>query len=562
MEGGVRTPRKPLAPLSSPLLQVAPGRRPINYRAGQQEAIDQIVRRFQGGTRVIFLDAPVGAGKSLCHLEIARQIGGAYISTPQVNLVEQYAKDTRSAGKFEGMGTTLVGRRNYPCPLEVDEGTSDATADGAPCTYGYDCEYRAEHRCPYYLDKVAAQIGPTSISTLAYLFTGIRFRLGGAWPVRPLLIVDEAHGLLNGIVEHFAIKVGPETLRGFDIEPLATSTDPIHYLRTNLPPFYAAVAGDLESRMEELHGERPDPQTRHELRELTMLRNRAQKIVQALGVPGVTWVYRWDEDRDTHVWRPLEVAPFLAPFWEHFEYVLLSSGTFVDTGQTRRDLGLRGPAGIVRIPDNFPAVNAPIIRVGSVKLSKATLNAEMPTVVAEIARIAAMHPGDRGIVHCHSYDLVRQIREASPLELRRRAIPHGRFNRNEAFDAWVHRGGSTTIFLGVGMYEGIDLADDRARFQIVVKCPFPDIGDPWVDARRKRPDGDGWYSGEALTAILQAAGRVMRSIDDRGITYILDRNAIDLLHRRWKDVPEWARKRMTYCASPLELSRNTTGGTT
>jgi superfamily II DNA or RNA helicase len=86
----------------------------IKLRTGQAEAVDQIVDAFGKGIRTVFLDAPVGSGKSLINLLVARQMRGAYISTPQVILVNQYGSDTDVNGKFAGLAATLYGRRNYP----------------------------------------------------------------------------------------------------------------------------------------------------------------------------------------------------------------------------------------------------------------------------------------------------------------------------------------------------------------------------------------------------------------------------------------------------------------
>jgi Rad3-related DNA helicase len=32
---------------------------------------------------------------------------------------------------------------------------------------------------------------------------------------------------------------------------------------------------------------------------------------------------------------------------------------------------------------------------------------------------------------------------------------------------------------------GLDLKDDLSRFQIITKVPYPDLGDRWIDAKRK-----------------------------------------------------------------------------
>ena len=68
--------------------------------------------------------------------------------------------------------------------------------------------------------------------------------------------------------------------------------------------------------------------------------------------------------------------------------------------------------------------------------------------------------------------------------------------------------------------EGVDLKDDLARFQIILKVPFGNLGDPWMKAKLTR-SGE-WYENRASTEVAQMIGRVVRSETDYGITYILD----------------------------------------
>jgi Rad3-related DNA helicase len=85
------------------------------------------------------------------------------------------------------------------------------------------------------------------------------------------------------------------------------------------------------------------------------------------------------------------------------------------------------------------------------------------------------------------------------------------------------------------MAEGIDLADDAARFCIFPKVPWPDMGDPYVKARMKRhPD---WLSNKTALDLVQGSGRVVRHNRDHGETYIFD-SSFDRLVREAK-FPRW-----------------------
>ncbi len=81
-----------------------------------------------------------------------------------------------------------------------------------------------------------------------------------------------------------------------------------------------------------------------------------------------------------------------------------------------------------------------------------------------------------------------------------------------------------TILFAVSMGEGTDFRDDQARWQVIVKTPYQDLKDEWVARHRESEDmGQRWYDISALQMVIQAAGRIVRSKDDWGESYIPDR---------------------------------------
>ena len=61
---------------------------------------------------------------------------------------------------------------------------------------------------------------------------------------------------------------------------------------------------------------------------------------------------------------------------------------------------------------------------------------------------------------------------------------------------------------------------DRARFQLIVRVPYPNISDAYIADLMKRDIGA--YTYEALVIFGQMLGRVMRAPDDWGHTILLD----------------------------------------
>ena len=92
------------------------------------------------------------------------------------------------------------------------------------------------------------------------------------------------------------------------------------------------------------------------------------------------------------------------------------------------------------------------------------------------------------------------------------------------------------MLLTYGGHEGLDLVDDLARFGVLAKMPFLNLGDPHVKAEFE-VKGWGWYNQECGLKIRQAAGRLIRNNDDYGVFYMADRGS-----RRFNHEKLWANK--------------------
>lgn len=90
------------------------------------------------------------------------------------------------------------------------------------------------------------------------------------------------------------------------------------------------------------------------------------------------------------------------------------------------------------------------------------------------------------------------------------------------------------------MDRGIDLPGDACRVQVLVKCPFPYIGDKQVSARMHSRDGSTWYAIQTIRSIVQMCGRAIRNKDDWAVTYILDEQFKSNLWARHRGLfPQW-----------------------
>jgi ATP-dependent DNA helicase DinG len=94
-----------------------------------------------------------------------------------------------------------------------------------------------------------------------------------------------------------------------------------------------------------------------------------------------------------------------------------------------------------------------------------------------------------------------------------------------------------TVLISPSLYTGIDLKDGLSRFQIIVKVPYPDLTDRWINA--KMQNDNGWYYWQTALRLVQAYGRSVRSKQDWAKTYILDSAFAHFLKNHRNMFPDW-----------------------
>ena len=170
----------------------------------------------------------------------------------------------------------------------------------------------------------------------------------------------------------------------------------------------------------------------------------------------------------------------------------------------------------------IPAKNRPLIIETGFNVSAQATAADTLALVERIGQIAALHPNEKGVIHA-TYSQAKTLQGYLPEAIKKRILVHDKGDKSAQYARFLDSpAASGTILLAAGMHEGLDLVGDLARWQVIAKIPWPNLGEPaykWLS--ESDPDRYGW---EALKLVIQAYGRVCRTPTDRGITYCLDRS--------------------------------------
>ncbi len=155
-----------------------------------------------------------------------------------------------------------------------------------------------------------------------------------------------------------------------------------------------------------------------------------------------------------------------------------------------------------------------------------------------VSEVLAQYPDVRGIIHAtYGVAVELRVRLSGNSRLRWHRGPEDKQRAIKEFLAPIN-GPDNRVLVVSGQHEGLDLAYDLARFQVLTYVPRGSLADPsqrWLvenDPRRYR-----WNS---IREVAQAYGRDCRAPDDEGHTVLLDSSAGTELES--EDCPSWLRE--------------------
>lgn len=526
-----------------------------SYRGNQREALRDVRRAFEAGNDVVLVRAPTGSGKSLLARAICgcartveeaepKQATGAYYTTPQVSQLDDVASDPL----LEDL-QLIRGKGNYTCILPGEESTP---VNRAPCVRerGYDCSVK--HRCPYFSDRAIAANRRIAAMTLAYFMRTAGSELFGK---RDVCVIDEAHGLAEWAEMYATIDLEPRTVPVWDdlsvpeIDLSESRSDGSSGSRSDsdgaldrLARFADALSSTCARRKDDLLAkEELTPEEAADRDRLGELISELDWFVTDYRDPGspTTWVLDQEADRSISI-KPMNPERYLShTVWDRANRFALLSATILSKETFCRGVGLDPDrVALVDVDHTFPVENRPLYDVTRGKMTYEERDETIPKVARVLARIMAEHDDEKGIVHAHSYAIQDRLAELlSDFGVDDRVRTHDRDDRDAALEAWKESA-SADVFLSVKMEEALDLKGDLARWQLVCKAPYLNTNDSRVAHRLERGQW-AWYRRTALGTVIQACGRIVRSPEDYGATYLADSSLLDLFERTRGEMPSW-----------------------
>jgi ATP-dependent DNA helicase DinG len=522
-------------------------------REQQVSAINSAISAIKAGKRFIICDLPTGVGKSNIGITLARwaanhipiaeegpKLGGTFLTT-QRTLQDQYIKD------FDNVGMkNLVSSSNYTC---THNGEADCASAWKLQQLSSNSGWQAACKglnCHYRCDKKIFNESQLAITNFAYFLQEVAHV--NSIPKRQILVIDEAHNIEKSLMSFVEVSINQSFVE--------------QELGMDFPKYKTACQGLTSWVMNEYYEQlRMVTQIKiaqaEELEEYAKNNEEVQKLIKSLRAFENNWFKmktlkdNWDEDNwvvdissrqfrgkehKVITFKTIDVSRFAERMlFKKGEVVVCLSATIINGPAFCKSVGIPiSQAHFISEGSPFPANNRPIFYSPVGKMSRDNIDATLPGVVENIKyMLEELHPNEKGIIHCHTYKISNYIQNMIDSD---RLLFHTPETREETLNKHTNSK-EPTILVSPSMAEGVDLKDDLSRWQVIVKVPYPYMGDKQV--KKKMEKDRDWYPYETAKTIIQAVGRSVRSMEDHAVTYILDESWSGFYYRSNYLFPDW-----------------------
>jgi Rad3-related DNA helicase len=527
---------------------------PDNYTPSRQQIdlIKRIEDAYKKGYKYVICSAPTGSGKSFisktignisnkCTEEFKELItsykafkqdyignyssevecldqppSGAFALTITKSLQDQYESLFNET-------PLLKGKSNYQCQVNTD-----VDVENAPCllTPKLKEECWTKNICPYYNARNKALIDQFSVLNYKMFLT-----LPGHVKRKNFIICDEASELEDEIVKHFSVFIDPDKLKLLGVSIPYLYTDNIEEVYKWLNTLMITVG----EHVEKLNDKHNNKFTQLNINDKVKL-NYFKNLHRTLNLIEETWSkceYLCQREGKTVRVMPLKVDALAKYIFDYGENILLMSATIVDHKSYAKSLGITEYK-YVEVDSTFDSKKAPIHISSTNKLNRSNMQKVLPSMAAQISQICEVHKNEKGIIHTHTLQITQFLQKTLKSD---RFLFRDVESKNENILSKHTRSPEPTVIVSPSMTFGVDLRDDLARFQIIVKGAFLPLSD--VRIKRLFDEDKVWYTNKMLINLVQACGRGIRSKEDYCVTYILDGTLFDIIIQNKDKLPKY-----------------------
>ena len=412
-----------------------------------------------------------------------------------------------------------------------------------------------EHQvCPYYLSQELARWSDVVIGDYNYFFDGaaLLYSLTQAQHWRVAVLVDEAHNLVERGRKMYSADLQQSSLRAARHSAPSALKKPLDKLhrsikalsKTQAEPYqvYAAIPPPLLTALQQASSAINDFFTEHPTHVNAALQAfyfealHFAKLAESFNAHSLCDLSKTTDalNKSNSTWclRNVVPAPFLKPRWNAAHTTTLFSATLQPTPFYTDLLGLPDDTVALDVASPFQAAQLQVRVARHISTRYRHRRASSRAIIDVMAKQFAAQPGNY-LAFFSSHDYLQDV--AAELQARHPLIPMWTQSRRmseadqQAFLARLSDGGQGIAFavLGGSFAEGIDLPGRRLIGAFIATLGLPQVN-PINEQIALRIDSlmgtgqDYTYTFPGLQKVVQAAGRVIRTLDDSGVVHLMD----------------------------------------
>ena len=527
---------------------------PHRYNPSKQQVklIKEIEHAFNQGYKYVICSAPTGSGKSFISKTLAnvsnepsrnfRHLIESYEAFKMDNVGnyvnELECMDEEPSGAFALTITKslqdqylqlfddsaiMKGKSNYQSTLDPN---IDVEMESSVIPKKVLDDHRMSNKCPYHNARNKGLLDKFGVLNYKMFLS-----LPNHVKRKNFIICDEASELEDEIVKQYSVFIDPDKLKllGVKIPNLYSAKHDAIY------KWICMVMVTISEYINTLTNRSNNKQIKlsnSENIKLSYLKN----LHRTLNLIDHTWEeceYIAHREGKTVKVMPLKIDVLSKYIFNSGENILLMSATIIDHKHFAKNLGI-DQYKYIEVDSTFDSEKSPIYVNTKNKINHYNLKKMLPKIVKQIESICEEHEFDKGIIHTHTSFIASYLKN----NLRsKRFLYRDEQNRNEEILAKHSKSKNPTVLVSPSLGLGIDLRDDLARFQIIIKAPYLPLGDKRI---KKLFDLDKqWYTNKMLSNVVQQCGRGIRSKQDHCKTYILDAGVFEAIIKNKNKLPKY-----------------------
>lgn len=505
-------------------------------RKEQKEVLEWIKNKIHSNSldKFFMLDLPTGVGKSvlvLMIIEFLKTQNKNYnfdILTNSKILQEQYTDEFNSISSFWG-------KDNYQCKeygCSCKEGKEFQKLNKTKC-----------ESCPFDMARESFLRSDINLTNF-HLYILLNIYREDIVNIRKknVLIIDEAHDFESVFSDFISIVISKFTLKkiGFiekDIQRILKSTKNLKTIEDFIE-YSDDFIDQLQIKRSELKNrmlKSKDVKFINQFNEIESFIQKLENFQKDYAKRPENWILdlEWDDKKNIKIIaQPIWTHPYLNDyFWDKYEYVFFLSGTILNKKLFSYLNGVPDKISCYYSIDSpFKIKNRPIYYLPVSRMSWKNKENAFKSYKPFIEKILKKYKDRKGIFHTVTYEISKFIEENFKSD---RLIFHSSSDKDQALKKHFTLKEEPTVLISPSMGTGVDLQDEKARFQVLCKIPYPSLGSKKNKMRQKTiPE---WYTYKTIAGIIQAYGRGVRSYNDWCDFLILDACFSDIMiyHSAW-----------------------------